>query len=238
MSTTFSLYDFEITEFPNIAKRLLLGEIKLTALIVASDPGIVGRDRTTYFLPDDGFVNQDNFATILTTPNLAKAYEVESGRYEILNTESIAEKLDRIYHAEKVLGKVMGPANCQNKIQISHTISPKGVEGDLMDLIWIKKDKPGFAPPHVSYNRILLEEILAPFSSRQYAINTPEFAAVIDVFEEFWSSGKDGEKKDQIVDWIMKKYKFSKKTAEVIDTICRPELRRKGGLSKLNVLAQ
>jgi hypothetical protein len=73
-------------------------------------------------------------------------------------------------------------------------------------------------------------------SNYQHTIRTPEYAAIHAVYSEFWADGKSGGKKDEIVEWIIGNYGFSNKTADVIDTICRPENRRKGGNVKLKAI--
>ncbi len=67
--------------------------------------------------------------------------------------------------------------------------------------------------------------------ANQYPINTPEFAAVIEVWEKYWKDGS-GMKQEAIVAELMANGRFLKKRAEAIEMICRPENARRGGHKK------
>lgn len=77
--------------------------------------------------------------------------------------------------------------------------------------------------------RILIQVV---DEAQAVSIDTPEYRAIVAVHNEFWADGKDGGKKVVILDWINTHFDFSKKTSDVIDTICRPESRRPGGKKK------
>ena len=64
-----------------------------------------------------------------------------------------------------------------------------------------------------------------------YPIDTPEFAAVIEVWERYWKDGS-GMNQDAIVAELMENGRFTKKRAEAIEMICRPEDARGGGRKK------
>ena len=85
----------------------------------------------------------------------------------------------------------------------------------------------------INNDLLAVDDLLPEEKMKQFSIPTPEFAAIHAVYGKYWASGKGGQTKDNIVAWIRTEFGFSKKTAEVIDTICRPEDRRIGGNVKL-----
>lgn len=226
MSTPMSLHDYGVDEYPVIAKRLLLGEIKLTALIAASDSML-------YFLPENEFGSVTQAIGVFTTffgiPNKIKAYQAKSGKYEILSIERISKMLDKIYLSEKD-PNLRRADGCENTIQIGTTLSPKGEKGYLVDVVYIEKNWQVAGSPNILVNRILLEEIKTPVPKGKYQVDTPEFAAVIEVWEKYWKDGS-GMTQDAIVAELMGKG-FKRVRAEAIEMICRPIDRRGGGHKK------
>jgi hypothetical protein len=63
-----------------------------------------------------------------------------------------------------------------------------------------------------------------------HPINTPEYAAVIEVWEKYWKDGS-GMTQDAIVAELIEKG-FKRNRAEAIEKICRPVDKRDGGRTK------
>jgi len=65
-----------------------------------------------------------------------------------------------------------------------------------------------------------------------YSVNTPEFAAVLEVWEKYWADGKDGITKEALVHELVTEHGFTPVSAKAIDRVCRPEYAREGRRSK------
>jgi len=209
MKNQKSLHDYDWPEYPEVINEILSGEKRLIALISANE-----------FI----FFGSEN-----EPENVRKA---EFGRYEICEIDVVITALERMHDRLSDPSRDLltgGPA----RLTLKQFKSPSGEVGFLGDTPWNPETLDDLSPFGIviPFTRIVVEEALATRSN--YEIQTREYAAIHAVYREFWADGKNSQKKDNIVDWIMTEFGFSKKTAEVIDTICRPENRRKGGNVKL-----
>ena len=249
MNTHSSLHELEIEEYPVIARRLLLEEVKLAALISA-----VGEK--LYFIPSKDAKTRElakSFLNDLLEEPFAASWDylAEKGRYEISDSELAADCLDECYCfsiSPELTPLSYGPA----RFEVCSTISPNGDRGYLFEVELIaglsepidpniapwEDGFPGYAtkselyigPALIPYSRILLEEGSTP--KPRYQIDTPEFAAVIEIWEKYWADGKPGMSKVGIVAELTENGRFSHKRAEAIEMICRPINERDGGRKK------
>ncbi len=90
----------------------------------------------------------------------------------------------------------------------------------------------GFTRVFIDENNLAVTPVSFAEKADRYPINTPEFAAVIDVWEKYWKSGI-GMNQDAIVAELMAEKGFSRKRAEAIEMICRPLNKRRGGHNKI-----
>jgi len=213
MQETKSLHDYEWPDFPGVINRILMGQAKLFALISA--------DENFYFIPEND-------------PDPIRS--AKSGRYEISDTNLVIEALEQIYRLESDTDRVRLDFS-PHMVELRRLISPDGEPGNVADNEMSFEISPPDAvfynPLKIPFSRIIVQDSPAKSQMSGYEINTPEYEAIHAVYGEFWADGKNGQTKDNIVAWIITEFSFSKKTAEVIDTICRPENRRGGGNVKL-----
>jgi len=176
VSTPMSLYDYGVDEYPVIAKRFLLGEIKLTALIAASDSAY-------YFLPENEFKQASEAVEIFAKGIWAKTkgvyaktpsdsekmneYRAETGTYVILDIESVARNLDEIF-AE-------GYSDEEVWIEFSFSLSPKGIRGLLVDVAAGPQLTAIIQTPSIYCSRILLEEITTSNESKRQVSTEVDF---------------------------------------------------------------
>ncbi len=78
---------------------------------------------------------------------------------------------------------------------------------------------------------LAVDDFLGEEKVNQYLIPTPEFAAVMDIWEKYWSEDKGNTKAFTIVDELQKQG-FKEVRARAIEMICRPEKYRTGGRTK------
>jgi hypothetical protein len=150
-----SLHECDIDDFAKIVARLLLGEIRLKALIAASD-------RAYYFLPITEFKQDSEVTELFEKGIYAKTpsdsdkmneYRAESGTYEILDIESVARNLDEIFAQRLSVEEVW--------IEFKLSLSPKGILGLLVELVAGHGRTVIIHSPSIYCNRILIEEVLA-----------------------------------------------------------------------------
>lgn len=150
-----SLHECDIDDFAKIAARLLLGEIRLKALIAASD-------RAYYFLPVTEFKQDSEVIELFEKGIYAKTpsdsdkmneYRAESGTYEILDIESVARNLDEIF-AQRLSDEEV-------RIEVRLSLSPKGIRGQLVELAAGHGRTVIIHFPSIYCNRILIEEVKA-----------------------------------------------------------------------------
>ena len=208
MTERKSLYDYKESEFPDLIRLILMEQVKLFALISADDQ--------TFLLSE----NDKN-----ESGQYEKYRSAKSGQYEICEIKQLISSLEQIHSSGFDPDPFVRPAPYE--IELFKFISPDGDRCKVGSSIF------PFKSMEIPFTRIIVQDNPAKSQISGYEINTPEYLAIHDVFGEFWANGKKGEKKTHVVDWIRNKYGFSRKTAEVIDTICRPENRRVGGNVKL-----
>ena len=78
---------------------------------------------------------------------------------------------------------------------------------------------------------LAVDDFLPEEKVDKYLIPTPEFAAVMDVWEKYWSEDKGNTKAAGIVVELQEQG-FSEVRAKAIEMICRPEKYRTGGRIK------
>ena len=196
---------------------IILKRVTLFAIISATE--------ITYFTPNE-------------EPEAMR--KAESGRYEIYKTTPVIDMLEEVYSLESDTKHVRRDFS-PHELSLRWVTSPDGEQGWVglgsspayIDYFFNHNLKPEEPPDQlkIPFTRILVKDNPTNKKISEYEINTPEFAAVLDVWEKYWANGKPGITKDALI-LELKGQGFSTPSAKAIDRVCRPEHARKGRRAK------
>lgn len=181
MKTSLSLHDYDVNDFPSLARQVLMREVKLVALITA-------KDWTTFFVPENEYQNVKQAENLIDShmsfSDPKSSYPAKSGKYEILDHEFIADALDSIYAFETNpnLRKISGDPDT---LQIQKSISPEGESGFLVEMMWTANGDRKVGGATVTLSRILVEILSSPISTLQFSNKSHKKSAAIE--------GRDGD---------------------------------------------